>query len=234
MLLKVNNIYVSYGIMQVLHNISMTIEKNSWVSIIGPNGAGKTTLLNTIIGFLKPSSGTITFKGERIDTLEVHERVRRGLSLVPEDKKLFPRLTVLENLRMGAYLISKEEREKRLKEVFELFPRLKERKKQLANTLSGGERQMLVIGRALMSRPQLLMLDEPSLGLAPKLVDSLFETLKVLKEKEEIAILLVEQRVKHAIEASDKIYIMEKGKLTEVKEGEKVDDEYLRKKYLVF
>mgnify|MGYP000338940026 CR=1 FL=1 len=233
-LLKIHNINVSYGEMQVLHNVSISIEKGSWVSLIGPNGAGKTTLLNTIIGFLKPSSGTITFNGERIDTLKVHERVRKGLSLVPEDRKLFPRLTVLENLEMGAYMLSKEEKEKRLEEVFELFPRLKERKKQLANTLSGGERQMLCIGRALMSRPQLLMLDEPSLGLAPNLVDTLFETLRVLKEKEDITILLVEQKVKHAIQLSDKIYLMEKGKLTEVAEtGRKVDEEYLRKKYLI-
>ena len=228
-LLKLNNINVFYGHLHILFDISLEVEKGKFISVIGPNGAGKTTLLKTIIGFLKPLSGDIIFKDKKINKLNVSERVREGLTLVPEDKKIFPRLTVAENLEMGAYLFSKEEGKKQFREVYNLFPRLKERKNQLANTLSGGERQMLVIGRALMSKPELLMLDEPSTGLAPNLVPSLFKTIKKLQERKKITIILVEQRVKYALLMGSDIYIMEMGRLVS---AENFDKDFLRSKYL--
>ena len=178
MLLEVRNLDVYYEMVQVLWGISFSVEKGELVTIVGSNGAGKTTTLLTIAGMKKPRSGKIIFNGEQINGLQPHQVAKKGVSLVPEGRRLFPNLTVKENLLMGAYIKrAREKRDETLKEVFDLFPRLEERKNQVARTLSGGEAQMLAIARGLMSRPQLLMLDEPSLGLAPKLVSGVFKSI---------------------------------------------------------
>lgn len=210
-MLRVNKINVSYGNIQVLWDMSFDVEKGEVVSMVGSNGAGKTTTLKTISSLLKPTSGTIEFLGERIDRLPPNMIVRKGIAHVPEGRRVFPRLTVLENLRMGSYVPeAKKRRKETLRWVFDLFPRLEERKKQLAGTLSGGERQMLAIARGLMPSPKLLMLDEPSLGLAPKLVLDVLETVEHLHE-EGVTILLVEQNVHHALKLADRAYVLETG-----------------------
>ena len=232
-MLKVNKISVSYGKVQVLWDVSIEVNKGEVVSVVGSNGAGKTTLLHTISGILKPISGSIEFLNERVDRLPPNIIVEKGITLVPEGRRLFPRLTVLENLRMGSYIDrAKEKRDETLRWIFDLLPRLEERKNQLAGTLSGGERQMLAIARGLMSRPKLLMMDEPSLGLAPKIVLNVFEVIKRLKN-EGITILLVEQNVRHALELSDRAYVLENGRV--VLEGtgkELLGNEQVKKAYL--
>jgi len=229
----VNKISVSYGKVQVLWDVSIEVNKGEVVSVVGSNGAGKTTLLHTISGILKPISGSIEFLNERVDRLPPNIIVEKGITLVPEGRRLFPRLTVLENLRMGSYIDrAKEKRDETLRWIFDLLPRLEERKNQLAGTLSGGERQMLAIARGLMSRPKLLMMDEPSLGLAPKIVLNVFEVIKRLKN-EGITILLVEQNVRHALELSDRAYVLENGRV--VLEGtgkELLGNEQVKKAYL--
>jgi len=212
-MLEVKGINVYYGPLQVLFDVSLSVKEKEIATVIGPNGAGKTTLLKTISGLLHPKSGSIRFLGEEISSLPAEVVVRRGVAHVPEGRGLFPYMTVLENLQLGAY--TKEARSKMketLEEVFELFPRLKERKDQLAYTLSGGEQQMLAIGRALMSRPKLLMLDEPSQGLAPKLVKSVMQTLEELNARG-ITILLVEQNVHHALNLADRGFVLENGRV---------------------
>ncbi len=218
---------------QVLWDVSFKVEEREMVTIIGSNGAGKTTTLLTISGVLKPKSGKIFFKNEEITNLPSHEISKRGISLVPEGRRLFPNLTVTENLLMGAYnQRAREQRFETLKEVFELFPRLEERKKQVARTLSGGEAQMLAIARSLMSKPSLLMLDEPSLGLAPVLVEEVFEAIKNLKERG-TTILLVEQNVAKGLEIADRGYILENGKITlEGRGKDLLKSEKVRKAYL--
>jgi branched-chain amino acid transport system ATP-binding protein len=232
-LLKVDNIDVSYGELQVLWDVSFEVGEKELVAIVGSNGAGKTTLMKTISGLLRPTKGSITFLDNRIDKFPPHKIVDLGISLVPEGRQLFPEMTVQENLELGAY--QKRAREKlkdSLEWVYQLFPILKERKSQLAGTLSGGEQQMLAIGRALMSRPKLLMLDEPSLGLMPIFVKTTFKAIEKLKE-EAVTILLVEQNVRQALELADRGYVLETGRIVLSNTGKKLlSDEGVKKAYL--
>lgn len=212
-LLKIRKINGFYGDIQVLYNVSMDVEENEVVSIIGANGAGKSTLLKIISGLKKPKSGNIEFKGEIINTLDSHKIVEKGIVQIPEGRKLFPLLTVQENLEVGAYVARANKFIKEtLKDIYQLFPRLEERKYQLARTLSGGEQQMLAIARGLMAKPSILMFDEPSLGLAPLLVKGVFDTIKTIKNQG-ITVLLVEQNVHHALELCDRGYVLENGKI---------------------
>ena len=232
-MLKVDKINVFYGDLQALWDVSFEVNEGEKVVIVGANGAGKTTTLRTISGLLRPRSGSIEFLGKRIDKLPPHEIVELGIAHVPEGRRLFPRMTVLENLEVGAY--TKRAREKfddTLEWVFSIFPRLRERKKQIAGTMSGGERQMLAIARGLMSKPKLLMLDEPSLGLAPKLVVKTFEVIERINE-EGVTILLVEQNVRHALELADRGYVLETGRITLSGTGEELlKNDYVKKAYL--
>lgn len=213
-MLEVQNLSVRYGAITALHGISLTVPASGIVTLIGGNGAGKTTTLRAISGMVKPSSGRILFDGQDITGLPPHEIVRRGLAHSPEGRLVFANLTVLENLRMGAYL----QRDARwiaseLDHVFTMFPRLRERRDQAAGTLSGGEQQMLAIGRALMSRPRFLMLDEPSLGIAPLLVKEIFARLVELNRERSLPILLVEQNAHLALEVSGHGYVLETGRV---------------------
>jgi len=232
-MLEVDNINVFYGDLQALWNLSFRVEKGEVAVIAGPNGAGKTTTLKTISGLLHPKSGSISFLGQRIDRVPPHRIVEMGISHVPEGRRLFPNMTVMENLKVGAYTPKAwEKRDDTLEWVFQLFPKLKERKDQLAGTLSGGEQQMLAIGRGLMSRPKLLMLDEPSQGLAPKLVLLTFNMIRNINE-EGVTILLVEQNVRRALELADRGYIIETGRVSLEGEGEKLlKSKYVKKAYL--
>jgi len=215
-MLKLNNVYTSYGNIEALKGVSAEIAQNEIVAIIGANGAGKSTMLNTISGVLHPKHGRIEFLGQRIDNLSAHIIVEVGISQVPEGRRIFPRLTVLENLEMGAYSrnfkfqISNFKSE--LEKIFQYFPILKERLKQFGGTLSGGEQQMLAIGRALMAKPKLLLLDEPSLGLAPLMVEKIFEIIKKISE-EGMTIMLVEQNANAALRLADKGYVLETGRV---------------------
>jgi len=217
-LLKLENISTRYGDVQALQNVSFEIKEGQIVSVIGSNGAGKSTTINTISGVLKSSSGTIEFLGGRIENLPPHQIVELGLVQIPEARLLFPLMTVLENLELGAFTLNaRKEKDKNLELVFGLFPILKERQDQMAGTLSGGEQQMLAIARGLMAKPKLLMLDEPSLGLAPLLVKQVFETVKEINARG-ITILLVEQDVYHALSIAAQGYVLENGRI--VLEGE--------------
>lgn len=209
-LLSIENVCVSYDKVEAVHNVSLSIEPGQIVTVIGPNGAGKTTLMMAIIGLLK-SSGRMEYQGQDLSRLDVESRVGAGLCLVPEKRELFHDMSVYDNLILGSY--SRQDRSgvpQDLEGVFERFPRLRERRSQLAGTLSGGERQMLALGRALMSRPKLLMLDEPSLGLAPLIVREIFRTIASLRETG-VSILLVEQNARAALEIADRAYVMELG-----------------------
>jgi branched-chain amino acid transport system ATP-binding protein len=213
-MLEIKNLTVGYGAITALHGISLSVPAGSIVTLIGANGAGKTTALKTISGLLKPRTGEILYDGKNIAGRPPHQIVKLGLSHVPEGRMIFANLTVLENLQMGAYLQRDRAVVRReLDHVFAAFPRLQEREKQIAGTLSGGEQQMLAIGRALMSRPKLLMLDEPSLGLAPLLVKTIFEKIVEINRREGITILLVEQNAKLALEVSGFGYVLETGKV---------------------
>jgi len=213
-MLEIKNLQVSYGAINALHGISLSVKAGSIVTLIGSNGAGKTTTLKTISGLLKPKSGEIIYDGKNIAGLPPHEIVARGLSHVPEGRMIFANLTVLENLQMGAYLVRDKKIVRReLEFVFATFPRLKEREQQIAGTLSGGEQQMLAIGRALMSQPKFLMLDEPSLGLAPLLVKTIFEKIVEINRERGLTILLVEQNANLALEISHFGHVLETGKV---------------------
>jgi branched-chain amino acid transport system ATP-binding protein len=212
-MLTLENVSVNYGAIEALTGISMHVEKGEVVTLIGANGAGKTTTLRTITGLLEPRDGRITFEGEDISGKPTHRLVARGISMSPEGRGVFANLSVRENLRMGAYLNkSKQEITADMRRVFEMFPRLKEREAQKAGTLSGGEQQMLAIGRALMSRPRLLLLDEPSLGLAPLVVHTIFEAIDEIRGKG-TTILLVEQNAHAALKHSDRAYVLETGRI---------------------
>lgn len=211
-MLKVNDLKVNYGGIEAVKGISFEVEENSIVTLIGANGAGKSTTLRTIAGLVKPGSGSIEFMGEDISAKDPASIVSRGITLVPEGRKIFPDLTVLENLKIGAYL-RKDNLEKDLTWVYELFPRLKERSWQLGGTLSGGEQQMLAVARALMSRPKLMMMDEPSLGLAPIIVRDIFEIIKEIN-RQGITILLIEQNANMALQTADMGYVLETGRIT--------------------
>ena len=234
-LLELINVEAGYGVFRVLHGVSLRVDKGEIVALVGPNGAGKTTTLKSIVGLTNLFKGEIMFDGSRINDVPTYDRIKKGLALVPEGRGIFAPLTVLENLYLGAY--HKEARQKlndSLEMVFTIFPKLKERRNQIAGTLSGGESQMLAIGRALMSRPKILLLDEPSLGLAPKIVSELFHVFKELNEEWKVTLLLVEQHVKNSLEISHRAYVMESGKI--VLEGESsalINDERLRKAYLI-
>ena len=213
-LLKVSDLRVSYGGIEALKGISFEVEAGQIVTLIGANGAGKSTTLRTIAGLVRPSAGTVAFDGKDITGIDAQKVVAGGIALVPEGRRVFPNLTVLENLKIGAYL-RKDEAAIRsdLEEVFKLFPRLKERQWQLAGTLSGGEQQMLAVGRAMMMRPRLMMMDEPSLGLAPLVVKDIFRIIQVLKQRG-ITILLVEQNANAALRCADYAFVMETGRIT--------------------
>ena len=214
-MLELKNLTVSYGAISALQEISLAVAAGSIVTLIGSNGAGKTTTLKAISGLLKPKSGEIVYAGKNISGWPPHEIVKAGLSHVPEGRMIFANLTVLENLQMGAYHVRDQKKIRHeLEFVFATFPRLKEREQQIAGTLSGGEQQMLAIGRALMSQPKFLMLDEPSLGLAPLLVKTIFETIVEINRERGLTILLVEQNANRALEISHFGYVLETGKIT--------------------
>ncbi|MEW6644797.1 MAG: ABC transporter ATP-binding protein [Pseudomonadota bacterium] len=211
-LLAVDDLHVGYGPVTVVHGVSLAVPRGSLVTVIGANGAGKTTLLNALIG-LMPSRGAIAFDGAGVTAQPLEQRVGRGLALVPERRELFADMSVADNLLLGGFRRSRSERSETLAEVLARFPRLRERHRQLAGTLSGGERQMLAMGRALMVRPKLLMLDEPSLGLAPRIVRDVFDILVGLREAG-VSILLVEQNARAALKIADQAYVMELGRVT--------------------
>jgi branched-chain amino acid transport system ATP-binding protein len=210
-LLEVNDIHTYYGNIEALKGISLTVDEGEIVTLIGSNGAGKSTTLRSISGVSPAREGTIVFNGEDITTVPPQEIVQRGISQSPEGRHVFPRMTVRENLDMGAYL-RRDPYAEDMDRVFELFPRLKERERQKAGTMSGGEQQMLAIGRALMARPKLLLLDEPSMGIAPILVDRIYETIKAINEQG-TTILLVEQSATHALNASSRGYVLATGEV---------------------
>ena len=212
-LLEIKKIYHYYGKAKALEEINLKIEEKSLDAVIGPNGAGKSTLLRVISGLEEPDRGKIEFLGERIDDMKPHKIAKRGISHCPERRRLFYDMTVGENLQMGAYLIKSREKYKELRDfMFEIFPRLKERRKQRAGTLSGGEQQMLAIARSLMSNPKLLLMDEPSLGLAPKVKNKIFEAIQKIKE-EGTTTLLVEQDAVLAMDVAENIHLLEEGKI---------------------
>ena len=211
-MLQIKDLYVRYGGIEALRGISMEIPEGKIVTLIGANGAGKSTTLRSITKLVKPYSGSIKYNGKELTSLSTQDIVREGITLVPEGRRVFPDLTVTENLKIGAYLrTDKDAVKKDIDYVNELFPRLKERASQLAGTLSGGEQQMLAVGRALMSRPKLLMMDEPSLGLAPLVVKDIFSTVKRLNEEEGMTILLIEQNANAALKVAHYGYVMETG-----------------------
>ena len=221
MLLDVKNLKVNYGKVEAVKGVSFQVEEGTLVSIIGANGAGKSTILRTLSGLLRPSAGEIWFGGKRIDKTPVHQIVKLGIAQVPEGRRLFPQLTVFENLRAGAYLINnRTDVNPLLEDVYHHFPRMKERLTQQAGSLSGGEQQMLAIGRALMSKPKLLVMDEPSLGLSPIMVQEIGNIIKAMKEQGR-TILLVEQNANLALKLADRTYLLELGKV--VLEGKSVD-----------
>ena len=221
-MLKVSNISTFYGKLQALWDVSFQVDEKEIVALVGANGAGKTTILNTISNLLRPASGTVEFLGRRIDKMPSYRIVEIGISHIPEGRKLFPDMTVRENLELGAYNYPAwDGKEEMVEQVYQIFPRLKERAGQLARTLSGGEQQMLAMGRGLMSRPRLCMLDEPSSGLAPLLIKEVFETIKALREQG-TTILLIEQNTQRALEISDRAYVLENGRIILQGKGEEL------------
>ena len=212
-LLKVDNIHVFYGAIHAIKGISFEVEEGEIVTLIGANGAGKSTTLNTIAGLLKPREGSITFDGKNITGMNASKMVYNGMALCPEGRRIFQQMTVRENLEMGAFCRPNAEIDSSIEDVFNRFPRLREREKQIAGTLSGGEQQMLAMGRALMSKPKLLMLDEPSMGLAPILVEQIFDIIKELHEAG-TTILLVEQNAQMALSIADRAYVLGTGQVT--------------------
>ncbi|MDR0299524.1 MAG: ABC transporter ATP-binding protein [Streptococcaceae bacterium] len=232
-MLKVENLSVNYGLIEAVRDVTFEVEEGEIVTLIGANGAGKTTILHTISGLLRPAQGKISFMGQEISTTLPQKIVSQGLSQVPEGRHVFPGLTVLENLEMGAYLKkNRAENQANLKEVFDRFPRLEERKNQDAATLSGGEQQMLAMGRALMSSPKLLLLDEPSMGLAPQLIQEIFNIIVDI-QKRGTTVLLIEQNAKQALTIADRGYVLETGKIilsgtgNELLQSEEVQKAYL-------
>ncbi|MGM9607592.1 MAG: ABC transporter ATP-binding protein [Oscillospiraceae bacterium] len=231
-MLKVEDINVYYGAIHAIKDISFEVSEGEVVTLIGANGAGKSTILKTVSGLLRSKTGSIEFLGEKIGSVAPHKIVNRGLAHVPEGRRVFTRMSVEENLEMGAYTRPNNEVNDSLALVYEQFPRLKERRKQVAGTLSGGEQQMLAMGRALMSKPKLLMLDEPSMGLAPILVDQIFEIIHSLHQAG-TTILLVEQNAQMALSVADRGYVLETGRIVNSGEGKALlEDESVKKAYL--
>lgn len=232
-MLEVERVSSGYGLVQILWDVSFTIKDSEIVSIIGPNGAGKTTLVKTIVGLLPARTGTVRFKGENVEKLQPFEIVKKGMSLIPEGRDIFPRMSVDENIRLGAYTITDKAKvaESRTR-VYDIFPVLKKKEKALAQTLSGGEQQMLVIARSLMANPQLLILDEPSLGLAPIIVEKVLDTLQMINE-EGVSILLVEQNIRDSLGISNRAYVLEEGKIIIEGEGrELLNNDHIKQVYL--
>lgn len=234
-LLSIKDLNVFYGGIQALHGISLDIKRGEIVSMIGANGAGKSTLLKTIAGDKEIGSGTVTFEGKPLPP-RIHQFSQQGICLVPEGRKIFVNLTVLDNLKVGAYSVkNKAVIQERIEEVFELFPRLKERSRQMSGTLSGGEQQMLAVGRAMMASPKLMMLDEPSLGLAPIIIDEMFEKFRQINEIHGTTLLIVEQNAQLALETADTGYILNLGKIQMQGRGrELLDNPYIQEAYLGF
>jgi branched-chain amino acid transport system ATP-binding protein len=232
-MLDVEKINTYYGQIHALRDVSITVEKGEIVTIIGANGAGKSTLLKATSGLLKPRSGSIRLEGEDLTLLRPHQIVMKGVIQVPEGRRIFGQLTVVENLDMGAFTcLNKKKNQDNIERVFQMFPRLKERSKQVAGTLSGGEQQMLAMGRALMSNPQVLLLDEPSMGLAPVLVDSIFDTIRQLHAAG-TTILLVEQNARMALQVASRGYVLQSGAIMLSDSASKLaDNEMVRKAYL--
>jgi len=233
-MLKLQDVEVFYGSVRALHGISLNVEEGEIVTLIGSNGAGKTTTLHTISGLLVPRAGTVTFRGQPIQGMRADKVVAQGIAHSPEGRRIFTNLSVLENLEMGAYLETDKKRTKdRLERVFALFPRLDERKHQSGGTLSGGEQQMLAIGRALMCGPRLLLLDEPSLGIAPILVQEIFREIKSINAQDNTTILLVEQNAHIALRLAHRGYVIETGRIVlEDKAGRLLDDPQVKEAYL--
>lgn len=232
-LLEINNIEVYYGVIKALKGVSLEVNEGEIVALIGANGAGKSTTMKAIMGLIKVKEGSITYNSKRIDKLKTHEIVKMGLTLVPEGRRIFQELTVYENLMMGAYTIKSQEKIKEdIKEIFSLFPRLEERKNQIAGTLSGGEQQMLAISRALMSHPKMMLLDEPSMGLSPILVDEVFGIIKKIHENG-TTIFIVEQNAEKALSIADKAYVLETGNVILSGTGKELkSNDSVRKAYL--
>lgn len=235
-MLKVENLVVAYGGIEALKGISLEVPEGKIVTLIGANGAGKSTLLRSIIGLVKPGAGKISYEEKDITGLNSQKIVKTGITLVPEGRRVFPNLTVLENLKIGAYLRNdKEEIEKDIRWIYDLFPRLEERSWQMAGTLSGGEQQMLAVGRALMCRPKVLMMDEPSLGLAPLVIKDIFKIIQEIN-KQGMTILLIEQNANMALKIADIAYVLETGRITmtgtgkELLENPEIKAAYLGKK----
>ena len=234
MLLNIKDLHVSYGKIKAIKGISLEVPAGEIVTLVGANGAGKTTLLKTISGLLQPASGSIEYEGKPLSDIKPFERVVEGICQAPEGRGIFPGMTVLENLEMGKFsrIAAKSENAQDLDMVYNLFPRLKERAHQAGGTLSGGEQQMLAIGRALMSRPRLLLLDEPSMGLAPKFIAQIFEIIQEIK-KQNVTILLVEQNAAKALTIADRAYVLETGYITMQGSGiELLNDPKVRQAYL--
>ena len=232
-LLEVRDLNVYFGVIQAIKNISFDVDKGEVVALIGANGAGKTTTLHTVSGLLAPKSGSIVLNGKELTKVPAHKIVSMGMAHVPEGRRVFAALSVFDNLKMGAYTRKdKNETEQTLEMVFEYFPRLKERKNQVAGTLSGGEQQMLAMGRALMSKPSIVLMDEPSMGLSPLYVGEIFEIIKQVK-KEGTTVLLVEQNANMALQVADRAYVLETGKIImDGKASDLMNDERVRKAYL--
>lgn len=233
MLLEVKNLDAGYGFLQILRKVSLNIDEGEYVCLVGPNGAGKSTTLKSIAGLIKPKGGEILFKGEKIGGLPGNKVARKGIAYVSEAMNLFANMSVQENLYMGAYIIrDKKNRKESLEFIYELFPRLAERRNQLAGTMSGGERKMLAIGRGMMSNPTLLLVDEPSFGLAPQLTENVFASLDTLKENG-TTILIVEQNVTKTLAVSDRGYVLENGSIElEGQSSDLAGDPHVRKVFL--
>ncbi|CCZ04644.1 ABC transporter ATP-binding protein [Bovifimicola ammoniilytica] len=232
-MLKIEDLYVSYGMINAIKGVSFEVNEGEVVSLIGANGAGKTTILHTITGLLKPKSGSVMFEGKELTTTPAHEIVKLGMAHVPEGRRVFADLSVYDNLMLGAYTRKdKNEIAKTLEMVYERFPRLEERKKQTAGTLSGGEQQMLAMGRALMSKPRIILMDEPSMGLSPLFVNEVFDIIKKISASG-TTVLLVEQNAKKALSISDRAYVLETGKIALTgKASDLINDDKIKKAYL--
>jgi branched-chain amino acid transport system ATP-binding protein len=232
-LLELKNVDASYGFLQVLWGVSLHVDEGEFVGLIGPNGAGKTTTMRTIAGLLTPLDGEVLFKDRRMNEVPPHQTTRTGISYISEDLNLFVDMSVRENLLMGAYIVrDRDQQLETLEFVYELFPRLKEREGQLAGTMSGGERKMLAIARGMMSNPELLLVDEPSLGLAPHLVTDVFHSLQTLQEAG-VTLMLVEQRVNATLEITDRAYVLEQGRIAmEGPSSELMANKHIKNAYL--
>lgn len=231
-MLELTNISTHYGAIQALDSVSVKVNKGEIVTLIGANGAGKTTLLMTVCGSPRATSGSVVFEGQNITDLPTHVIMRNGIALSPEGRRVFPDLSVAENLKMGGFFLSKAEVAAGEEHVYELFPRLKERMHQRAGTMSGGEQQMLAIGRALMTKPRLLLLDEPTLGLAPLIIAQIFEIIKTIRD-EGVTVFLVEQNANKALQVADRAYVLETGKVVMADTGSNLlSNDAVRKAYL--